>query len=93
MKYAAFIAFLLSATTVGAQTCGPSKKFVEELVEKHGEQPVIQLTQPNGAYLVVLINADKENWSILNVRPNGFACMMGAGKGYVNKMGKPGEPS
>ena len=92
-RIATAIAFLLSATAAGAQTCGPSKKFQADLVKAHGERPVVHLVQPNGAYLVVLINPEKENWSVLNVRPNGLSCLMGAGEGYVNLMPKPGEAS
>lgn len=89
----ASIAFLLSATAATAQMCGPSERFIDELVKKAGEEPVVQLKQSGGAYLVILINPEKGNWSVLNVRPDGFACMMGAGQGYVNKMKKPGEDS
>lgn len=89
----AFIAFLLSATAAGAQTCGPTKKFIADLVKTHGEKPVVQLAQPNGAFLFVLINFEKGNWSVFNVRPNGVACLMWAGKGYVNAMPLPGEAS
>ena len=34
---------------------------------------------------------EKQNWTVLNVMPNGWSCIMGAGNGYVSKVGKPGE--
>ncbi len=93
LRIATAIAFLLFSASAHAQTCGPSKKFQADLVKAHGEKPVVQLVQPNGAYLVVLINPEKENWSVLNVRTNGLSCLIGAGNGYVNLMPAPGEAS
>ncbi len=92
-RIATALAFLLFSASAQAQTCAPSKKFQADLVKAHGEKPVVQLVQPNGAYLVVLINPEKENCSVLNVRPSGLSCLIGAGIGYVNLMPVPGEAS
>ncbi len=51
------------------------------------------LVQSNGSVLEILANPEKQNWTVLNVSPNGWSCIMGAGNGYVSKLGKPGEAS
>ncbi len=87
------LAFLLAATTAQAQTCGPHEKFKTELEKNHGEKQILILVQPNGSVLEVFANSAARTWSVLNARPNNFACMVGAGTGYIPTKHKPGEAS
>ena len=90
LSLAALIAFSASAQ---AQTCAPHDKFKAELENNHGEKPILILVQPNGSVLEVFTNSSERTWSVLNVRPNSFACLIGAGKGYVPTKQKLGEAS
>ena len=36
---------------------------------------------------------EKQNWTVLNVSPNGWSCIMGAGTGFIPVKQKSGDPS
>ncbi len=92
-RIATAIAFLLFSASAQAQTCAPHEKFKTELEKQHGEKQILILVQPNGSVLEVFANSRERTWSVLNVRPNNFACMIGAGTGYIPTKQKPGEAS
>lgn len=70
-------------TTVAAQTvCKPWREIVSELGDRYAERPVAYGTQPNGHLLQVFVSEQTGTWTLVTMRPNGTACLIGAGQGW-----------
>jgi hypothetical protein len=81
----------LGASPVGAQTttvavpqtvCKPWREVVSELGDRYAERPVAYGTQPNGHLLQVFVSEQTGTWTLVTMRPNGTACLIGAGQGW-----------
>ncbi len=89
------VAFLiaLTATEATASLCGPHDKLKAEIRQKFKETARLLLVQPNGAILEIFTADEGRTWTVLNVTPQGIACIMGAGTGFIPVKQKSGDPS
>lgn len=99
LRIALFLAFavwclMLLAREALAETCGPYDGVSEGLRTGYGETPRFHgLTEGSGALMVVTLNEDSGSWTVLMVRPDGFACMVAAGSvGALVKAPPEGVP-
>lgn len=74
----------LSATSAYAQdNCYSIEKITEVLFENFQEQPRTALTFAEPGGLMVFINPVTETWTLVTVNPNGIACAIGGGIGFL----------
>lgn len=80
------IAFWLALTTLPARAaaqCGPYAVFVERLADRWHEAPRGRGLAGNGDYVVMLFHAaEGETWTILGVKADGTACVLGSGSSW-----------
>jgi hypothetical protein len=85
----AVAASLLTTTAVAepapqaAQTaCKPWREVAQYLGERYSEHPVAVGLQSDGSLLQVYAAATTSTWTLVAMRPDGMACLIGAGKAW-----------
>ena len=81
LAIAAAVWLLLWAASMAlAGPCGPFEDVRDVLRSGYGEGPRFQgLTADSSAILIVMLNDATGTWTLLLVRPDGSACIAGAG--------------
>lgn len=62
--------------------CKPWRDVASELGDKYAEHPVAYGLQPDGNLLQVFVSEQTGTWTLVTMRPNGTACLVGAGQGW-----------
>lgn len=75
----------------GQQPCAPHEMLRSALAGEHGESPAGAGIDNRGVVIEVYTARDGSTWTILVVRPDGIACIAGAGTRWTSTL--PGEPS
>ena len=84
------VAAALFATTAAAETappatqapCKPWREVAKYLGEHYAEHPVAVGLQPDGSLLQVFAAPTTSTWTLVSMRPDGMACLIGAGKAW-----------
>jgi hypothetical protein len=92
----ALVAALLTTAAVAepapqqpAQTpCKPWKEVAQYLGEHYSEHPVAVGLQSDGSLLQVYAAQNASTWTLVNMRPDGMACLISAGKDW-ERLAKP----
>ena len=72
-----------------AQTsCKPWKEVAHYLGEHYSEHPVAVGLQSDGSLLQVYAAQNASTWTLVNMRPDGMACLISAGKSW-EELAKP----
>jgi hypothetical protein len=73
----------------GAQApCKPWKEVAQYLGQHYSEHPVAVGLQSDGSLLQVYAAQNASTWTLVNMRPDGMACLISAGKAW-EKLTKP----
>ena len=92
---AATICFLLASPALAQDTgipCGPRDALSTKLREGWGETSIITAYGPNGAYVEFFGKIDG-SWTLILVRPDGWACPLTSGlqwQGFMIPQGEAG---
>jgi hypothetical protein len=62
--------------------CRPWHEVANYRGQKYAEQPVAYGLQDNGNLLQVYASADTGTWTLVTMKPNGSACLIGAGNSW-----------
>lgn len=74
--------------------CGPIPGVLGLLAGEHGESPAGSGIDSRGFVVMVTVNRETDAFSLLVLRPDGIACMMGEGHDWTDYQAPaPGEPS
>lgn len=73
------ISFLVVTGLANAAGCGKRPDVVEALRKQHGEQPA-QIALAADGRVVELWSNPKGGWTLLATHPNGYACILAAGR-------------
>ncbi len=66
-----------------AQTpCKPWREVAQYLGEHYSERPVAVGLQSDGSLLQVYAAPATSTWTLVSMRPDGMACLIGAGKAW-----------
>ena len=76
---------------VWAQQCPTREQALAHLAAKYQEHPVARGLNANGTVIEVLSTDNGATWTILATMPNGRACVLAVGEGWV--VLPPGEPA
>jgi hypothetical protein len=99
IRFAVLLALLALPAHAQQQQCGPRDKMIAQLAEKYGEtQRTMGYVGPPPAITSVMetyANEDTGTWTILLAKPDGTACMIASGGGWIGDdpvdLGPPGE--
>jgi hypothetical protein len=87
---------LLAMPAHAQQQCGPRDKMIAQLAEKYGEtQRTMGYVGPPPAVTAVMetyANDATGTWTILLAKPDGTACMMASGGGWIGDDEPPMPP-
>jgi hypothetical protein len=80
----------LFATTAAAETapqavqapCKPWREVAQYLGEHYAEHPIAVGLQSDGSLLQVFAAPTTSTWTLVSMRPDGMACLIGAGKAW-----------
>ena len=92
MRAIAAAALLALASPAAAQqgACKPLPLLLLQMSAEFGETPVMKGVIDGGqAYVILLVNPQKDTFSIVNVNPQGIACLMQGGSGLEWDYYKP----
>ena len=76
------VAALFVPPVAAQSVCGMRQSFVEQLANRYQEEPAALGMIDNGNVLEVLTSPDG-SWTILVTMPNGQACLVTSGEGWV----------
>ncbi len=65
-----------------AQPCKPWREVAEYLSKRYAERPVAVGVQSDGSLLQVYAAPTTDTWTMVSMRPDGMACLIGAGKSW-----------
>lgn len=71
--------------------CGKHQIIKEKLEKKFGETVIAMGLQSNGQLLEIYVSVKTSSWTILNVTPDGNACIVSAGKNWFNVIPPVGD--
>lgn len=78
----AFLLFALPASAQQRQLCAPRAALVEKLAQEFGEAPTAGGIDGAGN-LMEILTGPKGTWTLLIVRPDKIACIVGSGEGWL----------
>ena len=78
----AFLLFALPAFAQQRQLCAPRAALVEKLAQEFGEAPTAGGIDGAGN-LMEILTSPKGTWTLLIVRPDKIACIVGSGEGWL----------
>jgi hypothetical protein len=67
---------------VAALSCGLHADFVKTLADKYHEFPAAEGLSTTGAMVQLLTSPDGSTWTLLQVTPDGHACIVNAGRDW-----------
>jgi hypothetical protein len=67
---------------VAALSCGLHADFVKTLADKYHDVPAAEGLSTTGAMIQLLTSPDGSTWTLLQVTPDGTACIVNAGRGW-----------
>jgi hypothetical protein len=84
------VAASLLTTAAAAETgpqavqapCKPWREVAQYLGERYAEHPVAVGLQSDGSLLQVYAATTTSTWTLVSMRPDGMACLIGAGKAW-----------
>ena len=62
--------------------CKPWREVAQYLGERYSEHPVAVGLQSDGSLLQVYAATTTSTWTLVSMRPDGMACLIGAGKAW-----------
>ena len=62
--------------------CKPWREVAQYLGERYSEHPVAVGLQSDGSLLQVFAAPGTSTWTLVSMRPDGMACLIGAGKAW-----------
>jgi hypothetical protein len=68
--------------------CKPWKEVAQYLGQHYSEHPIAVGLQSDGSLLQVFAAPNASTWTLVNMRPDGMACLISAGKDW-EKLAKP----
>ena len=83
LTLAALVAALPAAAAAQQMVCAPYPRVVESLGGTFGELPRFRALDKRGGLMMALANAKTTTWTMIVVRPDGVACVVGAGEGWT----------
>jgi hypothetical protein len=96
MTRLALILALLAMPAHAQQQCGPRAQLVAKLAEKYGEtQRTMGYVSGGPAITAVMetyANDDTGSWTIILAKPDGSACMLASGGGWIGDDEPPMPP-
>lgn len=87
----AFIASLLlgmlvASVSAHAMDCVPRAAILAQLAEQYGEAITHEAISSDGSVLLLTTTSkDGETFTTMMILPNGTACLLAAGKGWIDK--------
>ena len=73
----------LPAAAAAQMVCAPYPGLVQSLSGTFGEHPRFRALDKRGGLMMALANATTTTWTMIVVRPDGVACVVGAGEGWT----------
>lgn len=78
----ALLLFAFPAAAQQRQLCAPRAALVERLSQDFGEAPFASGID-GGGNLMEILSSPKGSWTLLIVRPDKIACIVGSGEGWL----------
>jgi hypothetical protein len=76
------LAIALPASAQPRQLCAPRAALLEKLSQDFGEVPFARGID-GGGNLMEILTGPKGSWTLLIVRPDKIACIVGSGEGWL----------
>ena len=73
--------------------CKPWREVAQYLGERYSEHPVAVGLQSDGSLLQVYAATTTSTWTLVSMRPDGMACLIGAGKAWELLATPKNEPA
>jgi len=82
-----------SAAQAVQAPCKPWKEVAQYLGEHYSEHPVAVGLQSDGSLLQVYAAQNASTWTLVNMRPDGMACLISAGKAWEELAAPKTDPA
>lgn len=81
----------IAAVILAAANCGPRESVAERLEDGFGEVQVFAGLQNSGQIVELWASLENGTWTVLHTNPDGFTCVVGAGRGLIISEAIAGE--
>ncbi|GBD43456.1 hypothetical protein HRbin40_00929 [bacterium HR40] len=65
--------------------CATREALGTMLMERFGERPIAYGLADNGYLLELFTSAGGDSWTLVSIAPNGRACLVAAGRGWIGR--------